>query len=298
MPYQETVGSYKSMTKEADDYSDSLYTPRSPNSASSTLASPEPPLYSDIDNQLDDYQEMLKISNLGTSEVREGFKHEERPRKGSGRANNLHHPNVPPLALTKSAASPYAIVDTIQELPTESPDLAHAQVQPHCEIVGTPSSSTLPNLDHLGARSPSLPGQPITPLTPDIPSPLMNRAPWPKGMSSKSSYGSLNMRPANLQEQQVEVEACPARKIKFLNSRKRADYVSLSPDCTYAAFVFSDQVQVCRNISDWEGTGSLETQVMLKSEKKAGKFTAACLSDTHLVAISDKQVRISVLKTF
>ena len=289
--YQETVGSYKSMTKDDDEYSDSQYASQSPTSASSILASPEPPLYSDIENPLDDYQDMLKVNDFRRSEIHEGLK-VEGPRKGSGFTDDSYHPNVSPLAPTGPADNLYAIPDTIHELPAEPPARSHARPQPYRGPMGSSSSSTLPDLDHSGTRSPSLPNPPVTPLSPALPSPLLIKSPWPKAVSavsSKSSHGSIKIRPADFQEQHVEV--CPSRKVKFLNSRKRADYVSLSPDCTHAAFVFSDQVQVCRNVSDWEGIGSLETEVMLKLDKKAGKFIAACLSDTHLVAISDKQVR-------
>lgn len=283
------------MTKEDDEYSDSLYASQSPNSARSILASPEPPLYSDIENPLDDYQDMLKVNDFRGFEVREEFKIEEGSRNGSGYTDDLYHPNVSPLARTGSKDNSYIIADTIHELPAEPPARSRARPQPYRGPMGSSSSSTLPDLDHSGTRSPSLPNPPITPLSPALPSPLLIKTPWPKAVSSKSSHGSIRIRPANFQEQQVEV--CSARKVKFLDSRKRAEYVSLSPDCRHAAFVFSDQVQVCRGVSNWEGTGNLETEVMLKLDKKAGRFIAACLSDTHIVAISDKEVKGSVPKS-
>ena len=294
--YQETVGTYKSMTREDDEYSDSLYVSQSPKSACSILASPEPPLYSDIDNPLDDYQDILKVNDFRTFEGREEPKFEGGSRKGSAYTDDLRHPNVSPLTPIGPTEIQYTIPDTIHELPAEPPARSPARPQPYRGPMGSSSSSTLPDLDHSGTRSPSLPNPPITPLSPALPSPLLIRPPWPSAASSKSSHshGSIKVRPSNFQEQQVEV--CSTRKVKFNNSRKRADYVSLSPDCTHAAFVFSDQVQVCRDVSNLEGNGGLETEVMLKLEKKAGKFIAASLSDTHLVAISDKQVRTPVLE--
>ena len=289
--YQGTVDSNKSMIREDDEYSDSLYASQSPKSARSILAGPDPPHYSDIETPLDEYQDMLKVNDFRRFEAREEFNFERGSRKGSDYTDDLYPPNISPLAPTGPTDMSYIISDTIHELPAEPPARSRARPQPY-RPMGSSSSSTLPDLDHSGTRSPSLPNPPITPLSPALPSPLLIRPPWSEAVSSKPSYGSIKVRPSSFQEQQVEVRS--ARKVKFLNSRKRADYVSLSPDCTHAAFVFSDQIQVCRDASDWEGSGSLETEVMLKLEKKAGKFIAACLSDTHLVAISDKQVRIPV----
>ena len=286
--YQETMVSYKSVTKEDDEYSESLYTSQSQNSASSIVASPEPPLYSDIENPLVDCQDMPQVNDYRRSEVREEYEHEESPISRTAYTNDLCHTNVSPPTRIESAVNPYTIPDTIHELPAEPPARSRARPHPYRGL-GSRSSSTLSNLDHIGARSPSLPNPPVTPLSPNLPSPLAIRPPWPKAISPKSSYSSIKVPLTHFQVEQVEV--CSTRKAKFLNGRKRADYVSLSPDCTHAAFVFSDQIQICRDVSDWEGAGRLEAEVMLKLEKKAGKYIAACVSDAFLVAISDKQVR-------
>lgn len=281
--FRETIRNHRGVEKEDSEYSDSLYASQSSNSAT-TLASLELPLYSEIDHQLDDLQEMLEIGKQGTYEAPAELDGEERPRSRPLLKRDLPRLTSSHLRLSKR---------TVQELPAELPALAGAYLPPRRIDMETGSASTRPDLDHSGAQSPSLPCPPITPLSPSVPviSPV-RRASGSTGTRSKSSNGNLKMPSTNFHEQRVETGT--AKKVKFCNGKK-ADSVVLSPDCACAAFVFSGQVQVNRIISEWGEIQTLEARVMLTLGKKAGKFIAAYLSSTHLVAISSKEVRTRML---
>ena len=283
MSYRESVGSDESLYKFLDDYTDSLYMSQGSDSASSVLASSEGPFYSDVETRLNDYQDVLKAASFGTRTSVASDRYSNRaPEKDTGPRAGLYGLDTSSLPFTKLAISPGITDDAIQELPAES--LAHlysqhTEGQSHSEILGSSSPYTLPGADYFKARNLYLPGPPVTPLSPDRPSPLVVKAPWPTGMPTRYSPEISKIQVNNFLEQRVEL--CSSRKVQFASNRKRADYVCLAQGNTCAAFVFSDQVQLCRDIGDQK------TQVTLKQEKKSGRYITACLSNTHLAAISE-----------
>ncbi|KAL8726860.1 MAG: hypothetical protein Q9181_005903 [Wetmoreana brouardii] len=289
LSFQETIFNRGSLVKEDSVYSGSLRASRSPNSITS-FASSELPLYSDINHQLDDLQEMLKVSKPGTYEVPAELDGEERPRGRVLQGRDLPHSTLSHLRLTEPLNIAHSIDGTVHELPAKLPALVGANFPSHYRNVGTAIASTRPSLDHSGAQSPSLSCPAVTPLSPSFPiaSPVRT-ASESTGTQSESSNVILRLPSSDFHEQRVEVGT--AEKIKLCNGKK-ADYVALSPDCAYAAFVFSGQVQVNRIISEWGEIQTLETKVMLTLGAKAGKFIAAYLSSTHLVAISNTEIRI------
>ncbi|KAL8749763.1 MAG: hypothetical protein Q9184_006675, partial [Pyrenodesmia sp. 2 TL-2023] len=111
-----------------------------------------------------------------------------------------------------------------------------------------------------------------------------------ESIEASSNSSCFNLQGINLDLLNPKAEFDVAKKIKFLQSVKKAEYVALSPNAEYAAFVFSNQVQVSR-LSYGLGTfGNCAVKVVLGSGRKA-KFFAAELSNTHLVAISDKEIQ-------
>lgn len=175
---------------------------------------------------------------------------------------------------------------TIQELPAEEPS---CELESPTVFQGSRgrfgSIPAPPWLDFSGRESPSSHLAPDTPISLDF---LHGRASESTRASSHSSYFNLQGLRLELQEPKIEVDA--ARKIKFLQNTKKADFVALSPNSEYAAFVFTNNVQVCRVSFSTGALKPFEIKVMLTSGKKGGKFVAAAMSDAHLVAISDKEV--------
>ncbi|KAL8838649.1 MAG: hypothetical protein Q9170_002057 [Blastenia crenularia] len=88
--------------------------------------------------------------------------------------------------------------------------------------------------------------------------------------------------------QDPKVEIAPARKINLPQSAKKADFVAMSPNREYVALTFPDCIQVYHIASS--SKKDLETKVILTSGKKSGKFTAAAMSDSYIVAISEKEI--------
>lgn len=174
---------------------------------------------------------------------------------------------------------------TIQELPGDEPSYELESPSPFGGSRGRFGSiPSRPWIDPSRTASPSSQGAPDTPLTFDI---LHRRA--SESIEASSNSSCFNLQGIHLDLQNPKTEFGAAKKIKFLQNAKKADYVALSPNSEYAAFVFPNQVQVCR-LSYGLGTFATSAiKVMLASGKK-GKFIAAELSNTHLVAISDKEV--------
>ncbi|KAL8706484.1 MAG: hypothetical protein Q9201_000468 [Fulgogasparrea decipioides] len=289
LSFQETIFNRGSLEKEDGEYSDTLRASRSPNSTTS-LASSELPLYSDINHQLDDLQEMLKVSELGTYEVPAELDGEERPRDRALQGRDRLHSALSPLRLKNPLDIAHSTDGAVHELPAELPGLVGANSPSLYRNVGTGIASPRPGLDQSEVQSPTLSCPLVTPLSPTFPvTPPIRTASESTETHSTSSKGNLRLPLSDFHEQRVEVGA--AKKVKF-GKGKKADYVALSPDCAYAAFVFSGQVQVNRIVSEWGEIQTSEAKVMLKLGEKAGKFVAAYLSSTHLVAISNTEIRI------
>ena len=107
--------------------------------------------------------------------------------------------------------------------------------------------------------------------------------------ATSSGSSSWNLKDLSLDFQVQRIDINPAQKVKFDQNAKRAASVALSPNNECAAFVFSNQIQVCR-ISTESETPSLGAKVMLTLDKKSDQYIAACLSNTHLVAIASQEV--------
>ncbi|KAL8915996.1 MAG: hypothetical protein Q9208_008750 [Pyrenodesmia sp. 3 TL-2023] len=176
---------------------------------------------------------------------------------------------------------------TIQELPgdepsceLESPSLFGGS---HGRFGSIPSR---PWIDPSRTASPISHGAPDTPLTSET---LHRRA--SQSIEGSSDSSCFNLQGLHLELQKPKTQLHVAKKIKFLQNAKKADYVALSPNSEYAAFVFPTQVQVCRLSYGLGALGTGAVKVMLASGKKA-KFLAAELSNTHLIAISDKEIQV------
>lgn len=175
--------------------------------------------------------------------------------------------------------------NVIQELPADEPSCELESPSPWNPTPGRLGSiPTFPYPEHSGLQSPSSLVSPQTPITPDI---FLEPVSQAMSATSNLSFSSLQQGPL-LELQNPKVAIDPAKKIKFLQSAKKAESVALSPNGEYVAFVFSDRVQVSHITMSSERVS--ESKVMLTSGRRSGKISTAALSDTHLVAVSDKEV--------
>jgi hypothetical protein len=89
----------------------------------------------------------------------------------------------------------------------------------------------------------------------------------------------------------MRIEKVETHEHKIRLQRRDALAVALSPHGEYAAFVFDKEIRLCE--LSQSHNGSLNVEVVMTLEKgKKGKFIAAALSNSHLVAIAQKEVRL------
>jgi len=110
--------------------------------------------------------------------------------------------------------------------------------------------------------------------------------------SSGSSTVEIRRAPSRRRSRFQNVDTGKPRRIRFQKQPGKAELVALSPDCKHAAFVFKNDIQVCNLAlaSNTERKEECLSRVILTAVKKRGNFVAAALSNTHLVAISEKDV--------
>ncbi|KAI9805074.1 MAG: hypothetical protein M1825_000908 [Sarcosagium campestre] len=122
--------------------------------------------------------------------------------------------------------------------------------------------------------------------------------------SSRWSISSMNSSLENwkepfqaLQIQSVHQDGPCTVLFSKGNKTKTADTVALSPDVLHAAFVFRRDIEICSVETNLDEAGTPPaTRPVMKLQKKEGQFFAAALSKSHLVAVTDEEVRICKFK--
>ena len=248
------------------------------------------------------------LSAAEPSEEPLGFRKQQ-----TGQSNTFHEPEIG--SIENHAAKGHSLKDHIQSIiptskyspfpPNSRPQAKSDKVQkwptdvPYAEPVSQSPYPAMPKRLESPPTSPWLgqsrlesPGtevstNTVTPTNAPL-SPRFKGTSESTATTSSVSSGSLNGIYLDFQEEKVEVST--AKRVTFLQHAKKADFVALSPNSEYAAFIFSKQIQVCRVSYEWGSLRPLEIKMMLTLGKKDGRFVAAALSTTHLVAISDQEV--------
>lgn len=283
LSFRQSVYHRKSVDGDSDRDTHSSYSCQSPQLIPDIASRP----ISDLKHQIALTDELREIGHSTESEKMTVLTGE------ATYTNRSCPPAIQPLTISPNFGLPQyardwqlcAKNDTIQELPGDEP--AYELESPslfwgsHGRFGSVPSH---PWLGPRGMSSPSSYGATDTPVTSEI---VHSRASESIDASSNSSCFNLQGVLVDLQKPRTDLDV--AKKIKFLQNAKKAEYIALSPNNEYVAFTFPNQVQVCRLSYGVGGYGTLVIKVMLAPGKK-GKFVAAELSNTHLVAISDKEV--------
>ncbi len=283
LSFRQSVYHRKSLDGDSDCDTHSSYSYQSPELIPNIASSPP---ISDLKHQIALTDELREIRNPTESEKMTVLTGEPMYRHRSYTASQ-------PLTISPNFGVPQYTRDwqlcsknsTIQELPGDEPAYELESPSLFCGSKGR--SGSLPGhpwLGPTGMSSQSSYGATDTPLTSEI---VHSRGSESIDASSNSSCFNLQGVLLDLQKPRTDVDV--ARKIKFLQNAKKADYIALSPNNEYAAFIFATEVQVCRLSFGVGGYGTFAIKAMLASGKK-GKFVAAELSNTHLVAISEKEV--------
>ncbi|KAL8903943.1 MAG: hypothetical protein Q9207_003590 [Kuettlingeria erythrocarpa] len=274
LSFRRSVYHRESVDEDSDCDTHSSYSCQSPELIPDIAS---PPLISDLKHQIALTDELREIGNPNESEKMTVLTGEPKPLTITPNSQLPQYARDWELCAKKS---------TIQELPGDEPAYELESPSLFCGSRGRFGSvPSHPWLGPTGISSQSSYGATDTPVTSEI---VHSRASESIDASSNSSRFNLQGVLLDLQKPRTDVDV--ARKIKFLQNAKKADYIAFSPNNEHAAFIFPNQIQVCRLSYGVGGYGTFAIKVMLASGKK-GKFVAAELSDTHLVAISDKEVQ-------